>query len=290
LLLQGIIHRDIKPDNIGVQPDLTVKLFDWGEALLVNELHSLTDRQLIKAARVAGTPLFMPPEVLLYLTRKGADSSSSSSSASSSRGSSSSSNGSDDTAGSSANASSSRGLQERQHTRTAAAGCSCWGGLGSAKLLQQAAALHELASTKVDIWGLGTVVYFLLAGRDILQDDSGYDLEDMADIVSASGGIQLPKTAQASPAARDFLARALERDPAKRACAAELLQHPWLAGLASAAHLKPLLSLSARSSEGQGTAYVIAAHRGLLQGAAASVPDTPVSGSTELLSDISEYE
>lgn len=289
-MLQGIIHRDIKPDNIGVQPDLTVKLFDWGEALMVSELESLTDRQLAKAARVAGTPLFMPPEVLLYLTNKGTDSSSSSSG--SSRGSTSS-NGSDDTAGSSrssADASSSRGLQEHHNARPAAAACRCWGGLGSVKLLQEAATLRELASTKLDIWGLGAVVFFLLSGRDILQDDSGYDLEDMADIVNASSGIQLPKAVQASPAARDFLARALERDPAKRACAAELMQHPWLAGLGSAAHLKPLLSLSARSSEGQGTAYVIAAHRGLLQGASVSVPDTPVSCSTELLSDISEYE
>jgi serine/threonine protein kinase len=268
-----------------VQPDLTVKLFDWGEALLVNDLESLTHRQLAKAARVAGTPLFMPPEVLLYLTKKGTDSSSSSS-----RGSSSSSNGSDDIASSSADASSSRGMQDDQHSGPAAAACSCWGGLGSSKLLQQAATLRELASPKLDIWGLGAVVFFLLSGRDILQDDSGYELEDMADIVNASSGIQLPKTVQASPAARDFLARALERDPAKRACAAELMQHPWLAGLAPAAHLKPLLSLSVRSSEGQGTAYVIAAHRGILQGASASGPDTPVSGSTELLSDISEYE
>lgn len=59
--MQGIIHRDIKPDNIGVQPDFTVKLFDWGEALLLEQLQSMTDKQLAKAAGVAGTPTYMPP-------------------------------------------------------------------------------------------------------------------------------------------------------------------------------------------------------------------------------------
>jgi len=45
-VLQGIIHRDIKPDNIGVHKDHKVALFDWGEALTVDQLDHLTDRAL----------------------------------------------------------------------------------------------------------------------------------------------------------------------------------------------------------------------------------------------------
>lgn len=60
---QGIIHRDIKPDNIAVQRDHTVQLFDWGEALSLSQIGALNDRELAKQAGIAGTPLFMPPEV-----------------------------------------------------------------------------------------------------------------------------------------------------------------------------------------------------------------------------------
>lgn len=279
---QGIIHRDIKPANIGVQPDFTVKLFDWGEALQLDQLHDLTDKQLAKVAGVAGTPLFMPPESLLYLT--GRDNSTATSS--------------NHCRGEGAGGSSSR--SSASHAPT---GCSCWGGYGGHLGLpqQHAGALRALTSPKLDIWGLGTVVYLLLAGRDILQDDSSYDLQDMAEVVSASTGIKLPAKARASAAARDFLAHALERDPAKRASAGELLEHPWLAGLVTASDQRSrllgqhkdalasrapqLLALpQSRSSEGLDT---IAAHRSCTS---SSVPETPVSGATEVLSEISEYD
>jgi serine/threonine protein kinase len=269
---QGIIHRDIKPDNIGVQPDYTVKLFDWGEALLLDQLRSLTDKQLAKFAGIAGTPLYMPPEALLYLTKKG-------STCSGSRGSTSSGSRSND-----ASSSTSKGCGQ--------CGCCCWVATSSAhEHHQQQGTLRALTSPKLDVWGLGAVVYLLLAGKDIL--DSSYNLEDMAELLSASSGISLPAEVQASPAARDFVARVLEQDPAKRACARELLSHPWLSGL-SAVRTKraaalgsskgPALSLSLqRSSSAQAMAYVIAAHRGGTRDSS-SVPDTPVSGA-EALSD-----
>lgn len=275
LCMQGIVHRDIKPDNIGVQPDLAVKLFDWGEALLLDQLQPLTEKQLSRVAGVAGTPLYMAPEVLLYVTKKGNSSSSSD----------------DDAASISAS--------------STPAACTCWGASSSSRShsqqqQQQQGTLRQLVSPKLDIWGLGAVVYLLLVGRDILDDS--YDLDDMADIVTASRGIQLPAKAVVSVVARDFLARALEVNPAQRACAQELLAHPWLSGMAAAARAQrarlaatgpdvkqhPDLSLPRGRSSEQTAAYVIAAHRDLLPCDSSSAPDTPVSG-TAALSDTSEF-
>jgi len=168
-LPQGIIHRDIKPDNIAVQRDHTVQLFDWGEALSLNQIGALNDRELAKQAGIAGTPLFMPPEVLNYLTDRDRD---------------------------------------------------CPG----------EHALRRIITTKLDIWGLGTVLFFLLAGRDIFVAESEWELESLADIASASTGVELPEGVEASYAARDFLRCCLQRDPARRVSAQELSEHPWLFG------------------------------------------------------------
>jgi serine/threonine protein kinase len=48
LTAQNIIHRDIKPDNIAIQSDLSVQLFDWNEALNLDDLKSLSDKQLAR--------------------------------------------------------------------------------------------------------------------------------------------------------------------------------------------------------------------------------------------------
>jgi serine/threonine protein kinase len=68
LFLQGIIHRDIKPDNIGVHVDHKVQLFDWGEAISLSQVNAASERELARQVGLAGTPLFMPPEALNYLT------------------------------------------------------------------------------------------------------------------------------------------------------------------------------------------------------------------------------
>eukprot|EP00775_Hariotina_reticulata_P002663 gene2663-2963_t len=134
---KGIIHRDIKPDNIGVHKDHKVALFDWGEALTTDQVDHLTDRALAQQVGVAGTPLFMPPEVLNYLTDRDLDP---------------------------------KGIHH----------------------------LRSIITTKVDTWGLGTVLFFLLAGRDIFVNGSSWELSDLADIAGASTGVELPLGVEAS--------------------------------------------------------------------------------------------
>jgi serine/threonine protein kinase len=53
----GVIHRDVKPDNILCLPDGRVKLTDFG---LAKELHA--DEELTRQAAGLGTPNYMAPE------------------------------------------------------------------------------------------------------------------------------------------------------------------------------------------------------------------------------------
>jgi serine/threonine protein kinase len=108
--------------------------------------------------------------------------------------------------------------------------------------------LRSTLTPALDVWGLGTVVYYVLAGRDIFVGDSDWELEELADVVNASDGVQLPECTRASYAARDFLARCLERCPARRATARELLGHPWLRGAASCSELEAALAADAAAA------------------------------------------
>ena len=57
---QGVIHRDIKPQNMVVEPDGVLKVMDFGIARLAKQTTGVT-----QAGMVVGTPEYMAPEQLM---------------------------------------------------------------------------------------------------------------------------------------------------------------------------------------------------------------------------------
>ena len=59
---QGIVHRDIKPDNIMITNGGVVKLADLGLALQLGDEEIIVERDEQGRGKVMGTPLYMSPE------------------------------------------------------------------------------------------------------------------------------------------------------------------------------------------------------------------------------------
>ena len=60
-----LIHRDIKPDNIMITPNDSLRLIDFGLAKICDGKHGLEE--------IAGTPYYMAPEVIESSYREEAD-------------------------------------------------------------------------------------------------------------------------------------------------------------------------------------------------------------------------
>jgi serine/threonine protein kinase len=89
--------------------------------------------------------------------------------------------------------------------------------------------LHARAyDQKVDCWSVGILAYELLTGTTPFEGVSPADT--LRRLLDPSSRAELPTEGGLfSAAAADFVRRATERDPNKRASMAELAAHPWLA-------------------------------------------------------------
>eukprot|EP00879_Flechtneria_rotunda_P019176 GHRR01020134.1.p1 GENE.GHRR01020134.1~~GHRR01020134.1.p1 ORF type:complete len:506 (+),score=170.64 GHRR01020134.1:924-2441(+) len=94
---------------------------------------------------------------------------------------------------------------------------------------------------KADIWSIGMLAYQMLTGRfPFWEDVRNETLSDVwKAILSSEVDWQAPELQSLSSAARDFLERLLQRNPAIRPSAAEALEHHWLIS-AGAANDMPL--------------------------------------------------
>ncbi|CAE7827161.1 CCAMK, partial [Symbiodinium microadriaticum] len=90
--------------------------------------------------------------------------------------------------------------------------------------------LHFEYSTKTDIWQAGCILYTMLAGHPPFHSNAKYRYQITRLSYSAMQG---PAWDGISDEAKDLVDRMLNKDPQARISIEEILQHPWLSGIAS---------------------------------------------------------
>lgn len=96
-------------------------------------------------------------------------------------------------------------------------------------------------SNACDMWSMGVITFVMLYGYPPFhgQTRGGGECEKrirmsiqkgFKPVVKSGYGAHFPRTIKRSEGARDFIAKLLQMDPAKRLTAEEALAHPWLAG------------------------------------------------------------
>ncbi|XP_017781173.1 PREDICTED: serine/threonine-protein kinase 33-like [Nicrophorus vespilloides] len=84
--------------------------------------------------------------------------------------------------------------------------------------------LHQSYSQQCDVWAIGVIMYALLAGR------MPFDPNDNDVMKSICHGTINIDALHASNACKDLLDKILEKNPAVRITAIEILSHPWFIG------------------------------------------------------------
>ncbi|XP_043944195.1 calcium/calmodulin-dependent protein kinase type 1D [Protopterus annectens] len=83
-------------------------------------------------------------------------------------------------------------------------------------------------SKAVDCWSIGVIAYILLCGYPPFYDENDSKLFEQ--ILKAEYEFDSPYWDDISDSAKDFIARLMEKDPAKRYTCDQALRHPWIAG------------------------------------------------------------
>lgn len=105
--------------------------------------------------------------------------------------------------------------------------------IGTSAYLPPELLTSGVCTTGCDMWALGCVLYIMLSGShpfdlDGTAPDAVVERRIKQDVVSFDG----PAWAAVSPDAKDLVAKLLDKNPAMRLTADQVLRHPWVAAQA----------------------------------------------------------